>query len=105
MSSQWGKIRPSNFNNNIREICASDLINNPVKNFVDPHTGAHTQRVESMWNKAKKRNRRQWGTHRQMVEGYLCEFMWRQRHMNKDLFSVLLNCIANHDSNNENIAP
>ena len=35
----------------------------------------------------------------------LCEFMWRQRHMNGDLFSVILNCIANYDSNNENIAP
>ena len=79
---------------------------NHSENFVDPHTGAHTQRVESMWNKAKKRNRCQWGTHRQMVDGYLCEFMWRQRHKNKDLLSVLLNCIANYyDSNNENIAP
>ena len=28
------------------------------------------------------------GTHRQMVDEYLCEFMWRQRHMNEDLFSV-----------------
>ena len=45
------------------------------------------------------------GTHRQMVDGYLCEFMWRQRYMNKDLLSVLLNCIANYDSNNENIVP
>ena len=34
-----------------------------------------------------------------------CEFMWRQRHMNSDLFSVILNCIAKYDFNNENIAP
>ena len=61
------------------------------------------------------------GTLRHMVNGYLYEFMWRQRHMNEDLFSVMngdlfsvmnedlfsviLNSIDNYDSNNENIAP
>ena len=76
----------------------------PQCEFCGSRHWAHTQRVESMWNKAKKRNRHQWGTHRQMVDGYLCDFMWRQRHKNKDLLSVLLNCIANYNSNNENIA-
>ena len=32
--------------------------------------------------------------------------MWRQRHMNGDLFSVILNSIiTKYDSNNENITP
>ena len=35
----------------------------------------------------------------------VCEFMWRQRHMNGDLFSVIQNYIANYDFSNENIAP
>ena len=30
--------------------------------FVNPVTQAHTQNVESMWVKAKMRNKRQWGT-------------------------------------------
>ena len=31
--------------------------------------------------------------------------MWRQRHMNGYLVSVKMNCIANYDFNDGNIAP
>ena len=48
-------------------------------NFVDPETGASTQRIERIWKSAKERNKRHNGTHREMLESYMCEFMWRNR--------------------------
>lgn len=47
--------------------------------FVDPDTGATTNHVERMWREAKQRNKRENGTHRQMLDSYLIEFMWRQK--------------------------
>ena len=65
-------------------------------NFVDPQTGAHTQNVERSWRSAKRRNKRQCGTHRQMLDSYLCEWMWRQRHRDRDLFEHILGNIAQY---------
>ena len=48
-------------------------------NFIDPETGANTQRIERLWKTAKERNKRQNGTHRHMLDSYMCEFMWRNR--------------------------
>jgi transposase-like protein len=47
--------------------------------FVDPNTGANTQRIERSWKTAKERNKRHNGTHRNMLDSYMCEFMWRRR--------------------------
>lgn len=69
---------------------------NHQMNFVDPVTGAHTQKVERSWKSAKRRNKRQNGTHRQMLDSYLCEFMWRKRHQNDDLFDQILQDIATY---------
>ena len=63
-------------------------------NFVDPVTGAHTQGIECLWREAKKKNKQQCGTHRSMLESYLCEFLWRKNHENEDLFGCILNAIA-----------
>jgi transposase-like protein len=59
-------------------------------NFIDPQTGAHTQNVERSWKSAKERNKRHNGTHRQMLDSYLCEWMWRQRHRQLNLFDKIL---------------
>lgn len=67
---------------------------NHSKNFVDQETGAHTQSVESMWAKAKRRNKKECGTHRSMIDSYLCEFMWRQRNSNEDFFDKILKDIV-----------
>lgn len=48
-------------------------------NFVDPNSGANTQRIERSWKAAKERNKRHNGTHRHMLDSYMCEFMWRNR--------------------------
>lgn len=63
---------------------------NHTYNFVDPNTGAHTQTVERGWNGYKARNRARWGTHRTMLDSYLCEYMWRQRLRNADPFEPIL---------------
>ena len=67
---------------------------NQTLNFVNPQTGAHTQSVERSWKSAKERNKRHNGTHRRMLDSYLCEWMWRQRHRNLDLFDQILADIA-----------
>ena len=69
---------------------------NHSENFVNPLTGAHSQTVECMWNLAKSRNRRHFGTHRQMLDSYLCEFMWRQRLNGRNPFDVILENIATY---------
>jgi hypothetical protein len=50
---------------------------NHTYNFVDHVTLAHTQTVERLWRSAKKRNKKQSGTSRKMLDSYLCEFLWR----------------------------
>ena len=36
---------------------------NHSRNFKDPATGACTNRIESIWNVAKSKNKKRWGTH------------------------------------------
>ena len=69
---------------------------NHTYNFIDPQTGAHTQNIENSWKNTKQRNKRQHGTHRTMLDSYLCEWMWRQRFRNVDLFDQILNDIVTH---------
>ena len=48
-------------------------------NFVDPTTGACTNHIESVWQKAKQKHKQRYGTHRELLHTCLAEFMWRQR--------------------------
>ena len=43
-------------------------------------TGVHTQNVESYWNRVKGKFKRMKGVHESMLNSYLDEFMWRERH-------------------------
>ncbi|KCZ81757.1 hypothetical protein H312_00797 [Anncaliia algerae PRA339] len=52
---------------------------NHSRNFVDPHTRATTNHVESMWQKVKTDNKKRYGTHRTTLDSHLGEFMWKQR--------------------------
>ena len=88
MSDLWrayGGIAAMGFNH---------LTVNHSLNFVDPNTGAHAQRVERSWKSSKERNKRHNGTHRAMLDSYLCEWMWRQRHRQLDKFDKILADIA-----------
>ena len=67
---------------------------NHTYNFVDPQTGAHTQTIESTWFTAKRRNKRQCGTRRALLDSYLCEFMWRKNLGGRDPFAAILEDIV-----------
>ena len=70
---------------------------NHTIHFINPANGACTNTVEGLRNKAKNRNKKQWGTHRTMVDSYMCEFMWRERNNGQDLFNCILRDIALHN--------
>ena len=53
-------------------------------NFVDPDTGAHTQRIESTWW-GVKRSLPHTGGSKELFEGYVHEWLWRQ-HYGQDPF-------------------
>ena len=72
----------------------SHLTVNHHYNFVDPETGAHTQSIECLWSETKKKNKQQYGSHRRMLDSYLCEFLWKKNQGQEDLSEKNLEAIA-----------
>lgn len=65
------------------------------RNFVDPNDASvHTNVVENMWMRAKRKLKRQFGTSRALFPSYLHEFMFRSRFRGSDMFSCMLATIA-----------
>lgn len=75
------------------------LVVNHSENFVDPVTKAHTQNIENCWYRVKKRHKKAQGTQRTMTDSYICEFVWRERYRNVDLFEQILNDIRMFHNN------
>ena len=67
---------------NLDQLNGSVYIHDVVihkQNFVDPlHPEIHTQNVENMWMRAKRKLQRQFGTARPLFVTYLEEFLWMQ---------------------------
>ena len=54
----------------------------------------HTQHIENLWMRAKRKLRRQFGGTRAIFDTYMEEFMWEQRHKeHKQRLAALLVCI------------
>ena len=70
----------------IHEYGYNHLRVNHSVNFVDPITGAHTNNVENMWKKAKAKFKSMEGMNRLMINSYLLEYMWWQRHRDSCFF-------------------
>ncbi|CAM1154777.1 Uncharacterised protein at_DN1813 [Pycnogonum litorale] len=90
ISDEW---RAYNSINNVGQNYDHQTVNHSL-NFVNPVNGAHTQNVERLWRSAKERNKRQCGTHRNMLDSYMCEFMWRKRTQRHDPFETILQHIV-----------
>uniref|UniRef100_A0A914I4Z6 ISXO2-like transposase domain-containing protein n=1 Tax=Globodera rostochiensis TaxID=31243 RepID=A0A914I4Z6_GLORO len=58
---------------------------NHRQNFVCPVTGTHTNHVENFWKNLKMKNKAMSGTLRDMLPGYMDEYMWRQFNGKKTL--------------------
>ncbi|KAL3119758.1 hypothetical protein niasHT_006448 [Heterodera trifolii] len=74
---------------------------NHAQNFVDPLTGAHTNHVENFWKNLKMKNKAMSGTQRDLLPGYMDEYMWRQFYGKKTLlaFENIFDHIAMHQQN------
>jgi len=65
------------------------------QHFVDPaDSDIHTQNVENMWMRAKRKIKRQFGTSRDLFPSYLHEFVFRNACRDRDIFSHFLVCVA-----------
>ncbi|PIO67662.1 hypothetical protein TELCIR_10579 [Teladorsagia circumcincta] len=51
---------------------------NHIVNFVDPHTDAHTQNIESLWQKFKMVPKRKYGLNTKRYTDYIRELLWRR---------------------------
>ena len=75
-SDKWGGYNNVDL---LPNIAAHETVNHSEE-FVDSTTGAHTQNIESYWNRSKTKIKRMKGCHEKMIPSYLDEFMWRERH-------------------------
>ena len=61
------------------------------EHFVDPNDDTiHTQNVENLWMRVKRKLRRQFGTSETLFTSHLHEFVWRERYKNSEAFSAFI---------------
>ena len=80
---------------NLTNVSVHSTVNHSV-NYVDPVTGVHTNHIESYWNRVKTKFKKMKGCSKDMLDGYLDEFMWRERYgdVKKKAFMSLSRDIA-----------
>ena len=81
---------------NLPNFCPRVLVHetvNHTQNFVDPVTGAHTQHIESCWNRVKYQLKKRKGCRRDRLQTYLNEFMWMDWRGGNDKFMAMVDAI------------
>lgn len=74
-------------------IYIHDTINH-TENFVDPDDATvHTQHIENTWMRVKRQIRRRFGTSVDLFPTYLAEFMWKNAHKDKKMFSAFITAV------------
>ena len=71
----------------LSNVSCHRTVNHSV-NFVDPVTGVHINHIESYWNRVKYKFKRMKGCSKEMLGGYLDEFLWRERYGTTRLFTA-----------------
>lgn len=85
------------YSNNQRDLGLEHHTVNHSVYFVDPHTGVHTQAIESYWGRHKARIKSMQGCKREFLHAYLQEFMWKERNK-QDTFHAFCRAIADQYS-------
>ena len=75
--------------NTVGNIGYQHLTVNHSIHYVDPNTGVHINNFENIWRRAKRRNKRECGTHRHLLDTYLIEYMWRLEFGNDPFENIL----------------
>ena len=64
-------------------------------NFVNQiDNDIHTQNVENLWMRVKRKLRQQFGTHEDLFTSHLHELVWRQRYKEFPIFLTFLFCVS-----------
>jgi transposase-like protein len=67
------------------------------QNFVDPQDAEiHTQNIENLWMRAKRKLKRQFGTSGDLFNSYLQEFTYRNYMRDSDMFANFLITVADN---------
>ena len=56
----------------------------------------HTQNIECLWQKLKRRHKTEFGTAETTFESYMNEFVWKQKFGGDDCFFHLISQITNN---------
>ena len=80
--------------NNLSANGYNHLTVNHTKNFVDPHTGANTQKIESNWHALKRRISRG-GVQKDNYGLHFAEFLWMRKNK-EDGFKNLVNALKKY---------
>jgi transposase-like protein len=64
--------------NKLTHLNYRHLTVNHSVNFLDPETGAHTNKIEGLWAQVKRKFKEMNGCSRVHLQSYIDEFMWRQ---------------------------
>ena len=82
--------------NTIGHLGYNHLTVNHTYNFVDPITYAHTNTIENMWMRSKRRAKKKRGTKKELLPSYMEEFVWRLSKGNDPFHNIIVGIRENY---------